>query len=426
MTVTRRQVLGMGLATAAAAAAWPARLLAAGYRVGVGHDADAYHATQRALDASGEWPSVLVAGRRVVIKPNLVQPRPASTGSTTDPEVVRAVVDRALADGAASVQIVEHAGHGAFYTACGYDLFRTYDPDGRVQLVDLQESPQSLWPLAGGMAYGAISTADLLFGDDVVFVSAAKLKTHTDAVMSLSMKNLFGLPALDRYVSYMPQGRFAMHDRSLHQSVVDLNRLRPVDFAVVDGVWAMEGAGPLAGTPVRMDTVLAGRNALAVDRVAVSLTQLSPRSVRHLDYGAALGLGPRELDEITVAGDTLTPRTWVFPRLPPYVEYPRVSPAAFHPAAGEKTTVGVYYAQTCIRALDVLSVHDDRAAVDLVRTLKAYGTRAPGYEFIAWDGRGDDGTLAPPGLYAAHVRAFQPTGDGRPMDGMAWVTVVAA
>jgi len=101
-------------------------------------------------------------------------------------------------------------------------------------------------------------------------------------------------------------------------------------------------------------------------------------------------------------------------------------PAAFHPAAGEKTTVGVYYAQTCIRALDVLSVHDDRAAVDLVRTLKAYGTRAPGYEFIAWDGRGDDGTLAPPGRYAAHVRAFQPTGDGRPMDGMAWVTVVAA
>jgi len=31
-----------------------------------------------------------------------------------------------------------------------------------------------------------------------------------------------------------------------------------------------------------------------------------------------------------------------------------------------------------------------------------------------------------PDWIAAHVRAFQPTGDGRPMDGMAWVTVVAA
>jgi uncharacterized protein (DUF362 family) len=53
---------------------------------------------------------------------------------------------------------------------------------------------------------------------DVVFVSAAKLKTHGAAGMTLSLKNLLGLPP---------------HDRSVPQTIVDLNCLRPVDFAVI-------------------------------------------------------------------------------------------------------------------------------------------------------------------------------------------------
>jgi len=422
MPLTRRAVLKLGLA-ASAATALPGRLFAAGYRVGVGHDTDGYNATRRALDASGEWPALNVAGKTVVIKPNLVQPRPATTGATTDPEVVRAIVDQALADGAAGVKIVEVAGQGLVFTACGYDFFRTYDANGRVQLLDLQQTTQVLAPVSAGMAYSAISTSDMLLQPDVVFVSAAKLKTHTDTVASLSMKNLFGLPTVDKYISYLPAGRFAMHDRGLHQAVVDLNRLRPIDYAVLDGIWAMEGTAPLFGTPVRMDTVLAGRNALAVDRVALSLIQLSQRSVRHLDYGATAGLGPMELDDIEVAGDALVPRSLLLPRLPPYVEYPRVSPATFKPSSGQKTTVGVYYVQACIRTLDILRLYEDRPVVDLIRTLKPYDNRAPGYEFITWDGRADDGTLAPPGRYAAHFRAFQPTAEGRPMDGMAWLSV---
>jgi len=216
MALTRRAVLKLGLGASAAAVWRPGKLSAAGYRVGVGHDPDPYGATRRALDASGEWPSLGVSGKTVVIKPNLVGPRPSSSGTTTDPEVVRAVVDQALADGAAGVQIIEASPQGAFFSPCGYDFFSTYDPQGRVQLVDLQQIPQVLAPLDGGMTYTAIYTADLLLGSDVVFVSVGKLKTHGDAVASLTMKNLFGLPTVDRYLSYLPIGRFAMHDRSVH------------------------------------------------------------------------------------------------------------------------------------------------------------------------------------------------------------------
>jgi uncharacterized protein (DUF362 family) len=423
MPLSRRALLRLA-APASAAAMWPATPRAAGYRVGVGRERDPYAATRRALAASGEWSGLMVQSRTVVIKPNLVGARASETGATTDPEVVRAIVDRALGDGAVQVDIVEAAPQGAHFSACGYDFFRTYDPQGRVRLVDLSDEAQVLAPVSGGLAYEGVHTAASVLGPDVVFVSAAKLKTHGDAVASLSMKNLFGLPAVDRYLSSPPAGRFAMHDRGVHQTVVDLNCLRPVDFAVVDGVWGMEGNGPLFGTPVAMNTVLAGRNALAVDRVGVSLMQISQRAVRHLDYAAQLGLGPMELDAVTLAGDPLTPRAFALPPLPPFVEFPRVQPASFTPAADRKATVGVYYAQPCRRRLEILRLSDENPSVDLVRTLDAYAIKPQGFEFLQWDGRTEDGTLAPPGRYAAHLRAYRASGYGRPTDGVGWVSVV--
>lgn len=229
MRLSRRALLR--LTSSVPFALLPARLgAAAGYRVGVGRSAHPYVATLRALAFSGEWPAV--GGRVVVIKPNLVAPEPASSGVTTDPGVVRALVDRALADGAREVLIVEAGPRGAHFAACGYGYFQSYDPLGRVRLVDLTYEPVSLAPVPNGLAYSAVYTPDLLLQPDTVFVSVAKLKTHGDAVASFSMKNLFGNPAVDRYLSQLPAGRFAMHDRGVHQVVVDLNLLRPVDFAV--------------------------------------------------------------------------------------------------------------------------------------------------------------------------------------------------
>ena len=123
------------------------------YRVGVGRSADAYLATMAAISASGEWPGpAAIAGRNVVIKPNLVSPMAPETGAVTDPEVVRAVVDRALADGAQSVAILETSPQGAHFNACGYGFFSSYDALNRVQLVDSNTVPLVAapvrWPLA--------------------------------------------------------------------------------------------------------------------------------------------------------------------------------------------------------------------------------------------------------------------------------------
>ena len=138
--IGRRDVIKLagGLSTIlfGTAPAW-----SAGWRVGVGRSVDAYDATLRAIDASAEWPEAAIGGRTVIIKPNLVGGGSTQGGVTTDPHAVRAVVDRALASRASQVLIVEGGNPAAPFGPCGYDFFRTYDPDGRVTLVDLTPQP---------------------------------------------------------------------------------------------------------------------------------------------------------------------------------------------------------------------------------------------------------------------------------------------
>lgn len=420
MALTRRQLIRMGMA-APLASLIPLSARAATYQVGVGRDASPYAATVRAIDASGEWPSARIAGSPVIVKPNIVSAAAPDTGTITDPEVVRAIVDRALADGATSVAIVEANPTGPLFDQAGYGYFASYDPLNRVRLVDLQPEPLTLAPLANALAFPAVYLANLLLDPTAVFISAAKLKTHGDAIATLSMKNLFGLPAVDHYIaSFPPYGRFGMHDRGVSETVIDLNRLRPIDFAVIDGIYGMEGAGPLKGTPVYMETVLAGRNPVAVDRVALAAMQIPQSFVQHIAFASRFGLGPSTISEITTGGDPLNTRAFALPTGPPLVEYPRIFYQTFQAGASQCYAVQ-WYAETCVRKIEVVRAHDDQPALDVIATLRAWGPRAGGYETVSWDGRDSSGAAVPPGRYAIHVKAYHTSLSGRPGDGIGWV-----
>ena len=415
----RRQFLGLG---AGMLLAPPATVEAQSHRVGVGVNPDPYVATWRAVAAAGTWRFLGIAGRRVVIKPNVVSRSTPDTGIVTDPEVVRAVVDLALLSGAEEILIVETAPRmGENFTTAGYGFFESYDP--RVSLVDLFQEPFSLAPVPGGYNYGAIHIPDLLVDPNIVFISVGKLKTHYHSDVSLTTKNLFGLPAREKYISFPDWGRFAMHDRGVQMSIHDLARIRPIHFAVIDGIWGMEGDGPLLGTPVRMDTVLAGLNAVAVDRVGLFAMSIPQTGVRHLYYQSSAGLGPAGLGEIRVVGDALSPRAFVRPQTAPVVDPPFIFPKMFQPDTGAQANIVHRYSEDCWRRVEVVRLSDDVADVERVRSLAPYGHKAAGLDYLIWDGRDDEGSLVPPGRYAIHITAFSLTAEVRPSDAISWVTV---
>ena len=426
MNISRRQLLQL----MAGVVAWryipPVEMSPARYLAGVSNSSEPYVATKLAVQASGEWPSARMNGRPVVIKPNLVTATSSETGQTTDPQVVRALVDLALDAGAAQILIVENGLNGAFFSGCGYDFFANYDTQGRVALVDLKDEPVDLVNVPHGLAFQQMYIPRLLMDEGLVFISVAKLKTHTNAMVTLTMKNLFGLVPVAPYQNSPLPWRLALHDRSVNQTIVDLNQVRPVDFAVIDGIWAMEGNGPTNGTPVKVDLIVAGRNAVAVDRVGTEAMGIPQTQVQHLQHAAAQGLGPSDLAQIDTAGDPLPSHTFVRPDIAPLVSIPACSPALFDAHAGQEASISYTLDRAGRTLVEVVQAPDATpAGVQTVRILQAQQEQPAGAQALAWDGCDDTGNLVPAGRYGIRV-----TVDSGPLTrvGMAigWVIVAEA
>jgi uncharacterized protein (DUF362 family) len=406
----RRWLGGVGAGLAAAALSPHVASASSSYRVGVGRSTDAYTATRRAVAASNEWPAEQIAGRTVLIKPNLVAARSAESGTTTDPHVVRALVDLSLAAGATRVLVAEAGTPITDFNACGYDFLRTYDPAGRVSLVDLNAEPVVLASVPRGAVYRRMYVPSLVLDPGIVFVTVAKLKCHSHTTATLATKNLYGIPSQRYYTARdpsVPWTRVAMHQRDANQTVADFHLVRPCDFAVVDGIWGMEGAGPASGTPVRADTVIAGRNPVAVDRVCLHAMGLGQNRVQHLTYAAMHGLGPSGPGAITVAGDALAPLTFQLPALPPTVWAPVADPVSFSPASGQTALSYRLDAdpQAHVETLvEIVRTSDEIALTQRVRLLQPWQARTPGTHGLAWNGVDDAGLPAAPGTYRIRVQ----------------------
>jgi len=377
------------------------------FNVGVGYNTDSYTAAATALAACGQFPTDL-AGQTVVIKPNLVAPMPASSGATTDPLVVQAIVDLCIAQGVTQILIVEAAppGKPSNFGPCGYTtVFASYP---QVQLVDLRTGTYVLAPVPGGVyAYLAMWVPSLVLQPDTYFISAAKMKTHVDAVVTLSMKNLVGLASETAYAlpvaAHYP--RHDLHLRGIDESIMDLNLVRPVDFAVIDGVWAMEGQGPTHGTPVATNVVLAGMNRVAVDRVALNVMEIPQNAVIYLKYAAQSDLGPVNTDNVTLLGDTYIPYPFVRAISPPALIEPVAVPSTISISAGQSTDITYQIEATCYTGAAIIQDSDETPTIVPVRTLHGFELVSPPGETLTWNGRNDDGEPVAPGTYLAHVQA---------------------
>jgi uncharacterized protein (DUF362 family) len=411
-TNVRGAVSGMGRRSFLQAVAANSALLAAArepskppYKVGVGYSSDPYTAASRAVSATGQFPTNL-AGQTVVIKPNLVSSQPSTSGATTDPQVVKAIVDLAIAAGATQIMIIEAAmaGNPSNFGPCGYTtVFQSYS---QVQLVDLRTMPYALTPTPGGTAFQSMWVPSVVVQPNTYYISAAKLKTHMNAVATLSMKNLVGTGYETAYGS----PRQDLHYRDISQSIVDLNLTRLPNFGVIDGVWGMQGQGPVHGTPVATDVVLAGVNLVAVDRVGLNVMEFSQNAVPYLVYAAQAGLGPKDTSNVTLLGDTFVPYHFAQATTPPIVWQPMPVPNTISISAGQSTVITYKLRTACYTLAEIIQDNDTTPAVVPIRTLHGFTPVSLPGESVVWNGLNNAGSPVAPGIYLARIRAASTPG----------------
>jgi len=221
---------------------------------------------------------VAVAGKRILLKPNLVE-FSADAPINTNPVLVSAVLDAFHSLGAASVTIAEGPGHRRMTLdmAEGAGFFSAI-PHFEDRFVDLNTADVRRVALAS-----PVSTLKELYLPHTVFdcdllVSLPKMKTHHWAGATLAMKNLFGV--VPGSVYGWPKN--ILHWAGIDESIVDLQALFPRQFAIVDGIEAMEGNGPILGTPKHMGVVVAGAHPPSVDATCCQIMRIDPAKIRYL------------------------------------------------------------------------------------------------------------------------------------------------
>lgn len=220
-----------------------------------------------------------IKGKRILLKPNLIEPHAGSGHINTHPLVVRGAAEAFLRLGASKVLVAEGPGHSR-------DSLLVLEESGlgdvlledRLPFVDLNYD--AVYTVQNKGRYTRLSTftfpASLRQADWIV--SLAKMKTHHWAGVTLSMKNLFGvMPG-----SYYGWPKNVLHQEGIEKCILDINTTLRPHFAIIDGIVGMEGDGPIMGKPRNTGVLLMGRNLLAVDATGARIMGIDPRKVPYL------------------------------------------------------------------------------------------------------------------------------------------------
>jgi uncharacterized protein (DUF362 family) len=226
-----------------------------------------------------------VRGKRILLKPNLVEFEP-DTSINTHPMIVHAAYEAFRAMGAAQVRIAEGPGHRRntldLADAAGY--FHTV-PGFEDSFVDLNlDDVTRVHPAAQFSRIRKLYLPNSILGADLL-VSMPKMKTHHWVGATLSMKNLFG--TVPGSIYGWPKN--VLHWAGIDESIADLHGAYPRQFAIVDGIIGMEGNGPIQGTPKHAGVLVAGSDPAAVDATCCRIMKIDPMEVQYLRLVAGQG-----------------------------------------------------------------------------------------------------------------------------------------
>lgn len=229
----------------------------------------------------------------VVIKPNLSYYWDYSTGETTDPRVVGAVIDYvrkrlgkdvkiAIAEADASAMRTKYA-----FKVLGYEKLAA---EKNVKLTNLSE---------GDICEHKVKVKDVEFTLPInrmlleanLIINMPKLKTHNVVGFTCALKNMFGAIAKPR--------KYVYHDK-LSQVIVGVNKIVRSDIIVVDGIIAR------GSSPKKLGVLLCGTNPLATDFIAAEIVGFNPKKIRYLNIAEKEGIG--STDDIQLVEDNVNLR----------------------------------------------------------------------------------------------------------------------
>jgi len=247
------------------------------------------------LQDLGGIEQLVPTGSRILLKPNMVVAKSNSTGATTNSLILDALIEHLVYTSPYEIIIGESSEVGDD-TMQAYKITGIYDvaQKWKVTLLDFKKDHHFYVDVPHGKALKKVLIAETVRKVDYL-INLPILKVHSQTTVTIGMKNLKGC------IPDEEKSRF--HRLNLSQCIPDLNTVIIPNLTIIDAtLCSLESE--LGGLPVRLNTVLAGKNVLATDIVAASMLGYCIDEVEHLRLAAQARLGPTSIEEIKIISPT--------------------------------------------------------------------------------------------------------------------------
>ncbi len=230
-----------------------------------------------------------LAGKRVLLKPNLVSGRAPSL-ACSEPQFVAAVASAFLSRGATvllgdspafgtGAQVLKRMGYDSLFAAfpVEYVPFRT-------RVVKRLDCGLEL-----GVAAEALD-CDLL-------VNLPRIKAHDQMGATMAVKNIFGI-VLGARKAWLHMRHGGGHEL-FAEMILDLHSLLPPSCVCADAIEVMNRRGPMNGSSLFVGCVAASRNAVALDRAMLAALEVDRKRVPLAVAAAEKGVAGASLEELS-------------------------------------------------------------------------------------------------------------------------------
>jgi uncharacterized protein (DUF362 family) len=261
---------------------------------------------RKAVSLIGGFELLGMEGKSALVKPNVVGGR--SNPTTTNPEVVKAVVELLYEAGASKVYVgdmsalirggtaknMEQTGIAAAARGAGAETV-FFEDHGWVKV-----------EVDGGYIK-EVDVTEWFFKVDKV-INLPVIKTHRYAGYSICLKNFVG-------ATHFSQRPYLVDRAHWEEVVAELNLAFRPDLNIVDGTKTMVEGGPWEGKEAETSLILASGDRVACDVVGLGIIKsfaqwkplelVSPWQMPQVKRAVEIGLGARHSDEMELLSESL-------------------------------------------------------------------------------------------------------------------------
>ncbi|WP_022663834.1 DUF362 domain-containing protein [Desulfospira joergensenii] len=250
----------------------------------------------QAITMMGGMEKFVKKGQTVLVKPNISFPRKPEIGATTNPLLVKSIVEHCFGAGAKKVYVFDNVGFSSYgiakkcYKTSGIE--EAARSAGAIVAPGDNERYYQKVNISGARTLVSTKVHELVLEADV-FINVPILKNHTYTYQTIAMKNLMGVV----------WDRMKYHELDLEQSIADFCLFRTPDLNVVDAYRVMKRFGPGGSTTEHValeKTLLISQDIVAVDAAASKVYGMEPDKVRYIRLGHELNIGNMNLNELSI------------------------------------------------------------------------------------------------------------------------------